>query len=209
MIRKLATWAAPVGSVAAILCAVIAIMYASSVRVAVSLPTAANIVDASPAQASGPGTFTPADPEVTLVHPLHGVEVFEGNDDGAVTGPTEQSAEAATATGVSPGDDKQPSPSARPTPRASGSKAAPSDGIGEIDDPSTTPSPGTGTPSPTGSWADDDHPSHSPSPSTRPTSTRSPWPTSSHSDDDGSSGGDDGTSNDDGDDATSTASLSP
>jgi hypothetical protein len=202
VIRKLAAWAAPAGSIAAVLCAVIAVMYANSVRVAVSLPTAANIVDASPAQLSGPGASAPGS-ALTLVHPLHSVEVFDGQDNSTVAGTTAQPGDS-DATGVTAGDDNRPSPSARPTPRTSASKTATTD---TTDDSTATPAPSTATP--TDTWADDDHPSRSPGPSTSPTGTRSVWPTWSHGDDNGDSGGDDGTSDDDGDEATSTASPSP
>jgi len=203
--RKLAAWVAPVGSVAAILCAVIALMYASSVRVAVSLPTAANIVDANTA-APGASGLASADPEVTLVHPVHSVEVFDGGGDTASASPTEQPG-GTTVTGVAAGDDKQPSPSPRPTARASASKTAAGNESDGTDDPTTSPAPGntTPTPAPTGTWADDDQPSHSPTTSTSPTGTRSAWPSSSRGDDDGGSG-DDGPGDDD--DATSSASPS-
>ena len=200
MIRKLAAWAAPVASVAAVLCAVIAVMYASSVRVSVSIPTAADVGNASTAQPTGQSS-SQAGPEVTLVRPVHEVEVFDSPDESA-TSPDGQSGEPEPAAGIAGGDDSRPSPSARPIPRSSASKTTADDGAV---DPTPTLSPGTGTPSPTGSWGEDDHPSGWPTPSTSPTRTRSAWPTSSHSDD----GGDDGTSDDDGDEATSTPSPSP
>jgi hypothetical protein len=198
VIGKLAAWAAPVVSVAAVLCAVIAVMYASSVRVAVSIPTAADIGNASTAEPNSQAGSSQAGPEVTLVRPVHEVEVFDSPDASA----TSPSSEPEPAAGVAAGDDSRPSPSGRPNPTTSASEATVDDGAV---DPTATWSPSTGTPSPTGSWGEDDHPSRSPTPSTSPTSTRSAWPTSSR----GNGGGDDGTSDDGGNKATSTASPSP
>jgi hypothetical protein len=182
--RRISAWAGPVIGIVAVLCAAIVVAYASGTRVAISVPVAADIGGPTPtgstAATSGPLNTS----ALTLVHPMHPVEVLDSPDSSAeAEGQESRSDDAATttssaqATGTRERDDAA-------TPGTAPSKPVV---------PAVAPTPSANPAQPTDSWSDDD-PTRSPRPTSSgwtPTGTPSPSPSTSHSHHD--DGTDDGT----------------
>ena len=180
--HRMSVWAGPVTGTVAVLCAAIAIAYASGTRVGVSIPPAAD-VGGSALTTTGPGTAAVAaskKPELTFVYPTHPVQVLEKSDD---VNETAGRGSTPTPAPLAPSPTRRSDDSPKAT-RAASPSASP-DAI-----PTVTPTPDS-SPEPTDTWSDDD-PSRTPGPSQlQPTGTPSWSPSASHSHDDG---GDDGTS---------------
>ena len=182
MTRRISAWAGPVIGIAAVLCAAIVVAYASGIRVAISVPVAADIGGQTPI-GSNAATPRPLNTSaLTLVHPTHPVEVLDGPDSSAETAEPSRSAdEAATTASSHPTVTHEREDPA--TPDAAPSKSAV---------PSVAPTP-SAHPQPTDSWSEGD-PTRTPRPSSsgwRPTVTPSPSPSTSHRHSDDST--DDGT----------------
>jgi hypothetical protein len=172
------TWFAPVGGIAGVVMAVIAVAIATQPHLHVTMPTAVEIAGGHTRAASGDDAGSP---RVTLVYPRRSVDVLDEPDaDDAPPGSTSVSPQADLAT-PSP----RPTSLARPAPRASGDGSA-AQPTGGSDDPSSTPSrtgsgSGSGQPPDDGGWTPtttrSPSPSHNPSPSWHPSRSPSPTPT--------------------------------
>jgi hypothetical protein len=170
------TWFAPVGGIAGVVMAVIAVAIATQPHLHVTMPTAVDIAGGHTRAASGDEAGSP---RVTLVYPRRSVDVLDEPDaDDSPPGSTSVSPQADLAT-PSP----RPTSLARPAPRASGDGSA-AQPTGGSDDPSATPSrtgSGPGEPPDDGGWTPtttkSPSPSHNPSPSWHPSRSPSPTPT--------------------------------
>lgn len=171
----MSAWAGPVISIAAVLCAAIAVTYASGTRVEISIPVAADIGGPTPTGSSAPTPLTLNTSAVMLVHPTHPVEVLEGSDssiepDEQPSLPGHPATTTAAPTIGAERDDEAGTPKAVPlTPTV----------------PAVAPTPSSHPTPPTGTWSDDD-PTRSPRPTSSvwtPTATPSPSTSHSHHDD--------------------------
>lgn len=181
--HRISAWAGPVTGTVAVLCAAIAIAYASGTRVAVSIPAAADIGGPTPTGTSSGVAAPPQEPALTFVHPTHPVQVLDESDDvNATVGQADvPSPSTRTPSATRRGDDSpEPTHDAKPA-------GAP------VVIPTVMPTPDSAPAQPTHTWSDDD-PSRSPGSSSsqwKPTGTPSWSPSASHShhDDDGGTSG--------------------
>jgi len=185
--HRISAWAGPVTGTVAVLCAAIAIAYASGTRVDVSIPAAADVGGAAPTGASSDAAAPSKKPALTFVYPTHPVQVLDEPDDvsEATEGPVTPSS-SPRAPSATPNSDDNQEPSLGTSP--GGTPAA---------IPTVSPTPDSSSPEPTDTWSDDD-PSRTPGPSQwKPTGTPSWSPSASHSHDDSQHDGTSGASQSD------------
>jgi hypothetical protein len=169
-----------------VLCAAIAIAYASGTRVAVSIPAAANIGGPAPTGTGSSAAAPLQQPALTFVHPTHPVQLLDESDDvNETAGPAAIPSPSPQAPGATWGSED----GARPTHDVS-------PGGSPTTLPTVIPTPDSAAAQPTDTWSDDD-PSRIPRPSSsqwQPTGTPSWSPSASHNHDDGTHGGTSGAS---------------
>lgn len=177
--HRISAWAGPVTGTVAVLCAAIAIAYASGTRVGVSIPAAADIGGPTPTSTSSGVTAPLQEPALTFVYPTHPVQVLDESDDVNATA----------------GQADVPSPSTQ-TPNAtrrSDDGSTPTHDASPVTIPTVMPTPDSSPTQATDTWSEDD-PSRSPRPSSSPwqppgTPSWSPSASHSHHDDDGGTSG--------------------
>lgn len=188
LIRRVSVWAGPVTGTVAVLCAAIAIAYASGTRVDVSIPAAADVGGVAPTGASSGAAAVASSkkPALTFVHPTHPVQVLDEGDD-----VNETAGRSATASPPPPA----PSPSRHSDDSLEATRDASPDGPPRAT-PTVIPTPDS-SPEPTHRSTGDD-PSHTPRPSQSPPTGTPSWsPSASHSHDDSEDNGTSGASQSD------------
>ena len=181
--HRISAWAGPVTGTVAVLCAAIAIAYASGTRVAVSIPAAANIGGPTPTGTSSGVAAPLQEPALTFVYPTHPVQVLNESDDvNATAGQADVPSDSTQTPGATRRSDDGPTPTR---------DAAP--GGPPVTIPTVMPTPDSSPTQATDTWSEDD-PSRSPRPSSSPwqppgTPSWSPSASHSHHGDDGGTSG--------------------